>query len=599
MAADLTQNICEICDEEYDKMCNIDVDMSQKDFNVDIYNYERECTYFFKCNDAYMELKQSDTNKHLPLEFKELNNEDFQYQYIQNINNIKIESKKKDLIGFTCDFKKIGSFKCGLNKDYSLNETPLLSWFEYLYKASKIEINVKDYTDHINNLLTGLKKDGIKDNTNNDFLTSISTIQQQQQQQQQQPQQKELLQYLDNQTKSLFKNEDHKSILNFNIYYINAMLGIKNQDIHKLLLGPCYLLLEKLYDDIPYAIDKQVALIDNIAQNQKSYSNINKFSAKKDDKFIIIGDIHGSLSTLLLHILRWIELGYMDKNCKLINNYKIIFLGDIIDYSIFDYPTLLIVLELMNINSSNVIYNSGNHENMNVNLSNQYKYQDKLIPRLKLFDKFKDKISNSIVDLFKNLHLAQLIKHPDHDRYVYLSHGGLPINKEGKLCDITTNIELSQNEQTSILWGDFYNYKELIPDNITRNEKDNSGINVQGTNVLEDCYKKNIYLHIRGHYDITHDGIMILKKLNKDDEDDKKDMADKETLMGILDASQKKLTAELPLKHKHKSWRLATDTKSIYLNGKDKTQDFHPVITLATCITKNEYQNENFAVLSF
>ena len=89
------------------------------------------------------------------------------------------------------------------------------------------------------------------------------------------------------------------------------------------------------------------------------------FNIKTNNKVFIIGDTHGSFHTFFRIILRLIKQNIIDKDMKLVDNAKIIILGDVLEEDImplnFNY-----YFTLMKINNNekelNVIYNRGNHE---------------------------------------------------------------------------------------------------------------------------------------------------------------------------------------------------------------------------------------------
>ena len=141
----------------------------------------------------------------------------------------------------------------------------------------------------------------------------------------------------------------------------------------------------------------------------------------KETKFITIGDLHGSLATFIRHLFRFRVMGILDNMCRLQNNYEIILLGDVIDRGIYDYELFILILSLIKINPNKVHYNKGNHEDIItasrygfIDVINIQFDNDKLI--IEKWEELNDYQSSAIV-----------IKNPITNKFIYLSHGGLPI----------------------------------------------------------------------------------------------------------------------------------------------------------------------------
>lgn len=94
---------------------------------------------------------------------------------------------------------------------------------------------------------------------------------------------------------------------------------------------------------------------------------VEKINLKPDTEIITIGDLHGSLFSLL-RILRRLEInGYIDESLHLTKPCKIIFLGDYVDRSPYGIEVLFIILLLKIRNWSHVKLLRGNHEAIGMN----------------------------------------------------------------------------------------------------------------------------------------------------------------------------------------------------------------------------------------
>jgi hypothetical protein len=102
----------------------------------------------------------------------------------------------------------------------------------------------------------------------------------------------------------------------------------------------------KLLDDIKKILENEW-----ITKDQQMTKTLIKFhNPLPNEKFIVFGDFHGALSTFIRTLLRFRKMNILNENCKLLNNYNIIFLGDIIDRAMYDYELLILIYELIRLN---------------------------------------------------------------------------------------------------------------------------------------------------------------------------------------------------------------------------------------------------------
>lgn len=181
-----------------------------------------------------------------------------------------------------------------------------------------------------------------------------------------------------------------------------------------------------------------------------------------DDKYIIIGDIHGSYATFIRILLRLRKMGAFDENCIFHPNYHIIFLGDIVDRGTYSFEIMMLIYMLKLKNPNNIHINRGNHEEQRTNAGEGFKAQ--------MFALFgSEEIWLKINDIFKLSHSAMLIENPNlKTRYVYLAHGGYPLDTAGNIhpkfnvdsIASLDNIFIPEIEITKIAnnirWCDFY-----------------------------------------------------------------------------------------------------------------------------------------------
>jgi len=226
-----------------------------------------------------------------------------------------------------------------------------------------------------------------------------------------------------------------------------------------------------------------------------------------NEKFIIMGDFHGSFMTFIRHLLRFREIGIMSNTCELDKDYHLIFLGDIVDRGIYGYEIMILLYLLKLRNPNNVHINRGNHEELNTSMD--YGLYDQM---KKQFD--KDDLFYILNNTMIYQHSAILIKDPNDKKYIYLAHGGLPTSSSEKKIHedfkipLINNIKINEGERSNIRWNDFYG-NLISTDNRSRGS---DGILFIGQDLLDIVQAKpyEIKLIIRAHQDGDFNTKLIL-----------------------------------------------------------------------------------------
>ncbi len=314
--------------------------------------------------------------------------------------------------------------------------------------------------------------------------------------------------------------------------------------------------LEKVYVDgmdttinlINNEIDKLSQYIKNhLIDNNQDMSNydvlhsgalIYHIKVDNNEKIIVIGDLHGGFHTFWRHIKRFIQLGILSENLefKKDKNYRIIFLGDILDRGKHAHDILNCILQLMHKNNTNnelrVIYNRGNHEEDIT--YNRYGFRDELIS--------KD-IGNVILDYYKFFSLlsSAIILESDNSK-IWLSHGGFPIefnfendgktprpsitNFSNELKQLNNNkilffkaigdkldgTKLIINIPEQIKWNDFgvCHFKKLF----TKSSRGGDTYLLSPELARFFCTENNINYIIRGHQDSYYNSYIVINDIN-------------------------------------------------------------------------------------
>lgn len=234
----------------------------------------------------------------------------------------------------------------------------------------------------------------------------------------------------------------------------------------------------------------------------ESNSLIKILNPNKDQKFIIIGDLHGSFATFIRILLRFRKMGIMDSNGYLINNHHVIFLGDIVDRGVYGYEIIMLLYCLNILNPDTIHLNRGNHESEDINSS--YGLSSELDNQ---FPDDANDLFNDINHTMLRQSSAILIQNPFNNKYIYLSHGGLPTDDSfglDPIIDINNfkdkYLIVSDTIGRRIRWNDFASIK--ISERSPRSDDDI--FTVIGYDVINKAIDLGIELIIRGHLDFPN-----------------------------------------------------------------------------------------------
>lgn len=101
-----------------------------------------------------------------------------------------------------------------------------------------------------------------------------------------------------------------------------------------------------------------------------------KYVAQPGEKFIIRGDLHGDIFSLLEQLKDMRSQGMIDDNFKLQDGIKMIFLGDYVDRGQYGLEVLYTMMRLANANPDGVMAVRGNHED--IDLQSYYGFKDEI-----------------------------------------------------------------------------------------------------------------------------------------------------------------------------------------------------------------------------
>ncbi len=152
-----------------------------------------------------------------------------------------------------------------------------------------------------------------------------------------------------------------------------------------------------LNETIPQKIQSVLTSPNNVSTNRyvgdKQAFYVEKVVLTQPDRILFLGDLHGSVHSLLRNLWRMVDQGYLNNNFQLAPNRHLTFLGDMVDYGRYGIEVLSLVLKLKLANWHNVHIIRGNHEDGQI--SNHYGFASELSAKYSI-----PGMATTITDLF-------------------------------------------------------------------------------------------------------------------------------------------------------------------------------------------------------
>lgn len=312
----------------------------------------------------------------------------------------------------------------------------------------------------------------------------------------------------DNYQKFIAKNEDIIfSLDNFDKIQQNLLNAFKTQKI--------------LYEN---SVDEEIKkhftnvfgfkLLNKLNPKISDYENntaiIQKIIVDNNTKIVMFGDFHGSFHTFFRILCRLHRYDIINLDTlEIKDNYKIIFLGDIIDRGNYGLDILNIIFKMITVNNQDVnnikiIMNRGNHENYEI--FKRYGFTKELSNKINSNEEMYIYI-NLLLKLFCILPSAVIIHNQDNNNRFWCAHGGFPHKY------VSTNIEdknliLIENDENvdDIRWSDFEN---RISTEYTHNFNRGVGKIYSFTGTTKFLNTNNINFIIRGHQDSINNSVLF------------------------------------------------------------------------------------------
>lgn len=275
-----------------------------------------------------------------------------------------------------------------------------------------------------------------------------------------------------------------------NVDYIKSNLSINNKyyilykeknakDKTKYKLTNKY--IDEFANNMLSALDKlknnyktSTKMFDDMNINLQEAGFIKKVMVDEKEKIIIFGDHHGSYHTFFRNLLRLQIMNVINLNTFKINdNYRLIFLGDIVDRGHYSLEILDILFHFVNNNPiDKIILNRGNHEELSQN-----KVDGLLV-------EIKSKIPNNHINIHKQLNelfsyysTAIILLVKNTTKKYWLCHGLVSTNEQ-LLTYINTFIKddnfnimlLKIADAYQIRWNDTSKLRDKLSDSKLSNE---------------------------------------------------------------------------------------------------------------------------------
>lgn len=264
---------------------------------------------------------------------------------------------------------------------------------------------------------------------------------------------------------------------------------------------------------------------------------IYRIKTKPEEKIIVIGDIHGSFHSFFRIFIRLYFEGIITNEYKISDNYRIVFLGDVIDRGNFSIEVMYIIFKLINNNNNStnlkVILLRGNHEEKETfteyGFEKEIKHKFRTSKEGVFYGRYSflynyanpTKIIELISEFYKIIPSAIILHHCT--TAYWLCHGGFPIKKVylphysylpdiSKIPEVEEYIKINNNYNSQIRWNDFISSSQST---CSKRDQCTYSLFQIGTQCLKNFLEiRNIDFIIRGHND-NESNAMLLAKYKK------------------------------------------------------------------------------------
>ena len=145
---------------------------------------------------------------------------------------------------------------------------------------------------------------------------------------------------------------------------------------------------------------------------------VQKIVAKPNEIFIMRGDLHGDIASIIQQLKDMKNKGLIDNHFKLRKDINLVFLGDYVDRGHYGSEVLYVLARLGNANPQNTLYVRGNHED--IGIQSRYGYKHEVANKFNDHDGSLHKWIGRMYDF-----MPTAIYLGEGNRYLMLCHGGI------------------------------------------------------------------------------------------------------------------------------------------------------------------------------
>lgn len=252
-----------------------------------------------------------------------------------------------------------------------------------------------------------------------------------------------------------------------------------------------------------------------------------KTTFAKDSEIIIIGDLHGSIHSLVRNLWRLVKLRYIDPSLKIVKkNTYIVFTGDFVDRGRYGIECIYTLMKIKSANQDRVFLLRGNHENNLI--SERYGLKEEL--DLKYGPDLGSKLFADITNFYQLLPVALFAEIKGQEKTILqFSHGGFGYDADKKqLLHSPKNLlnseaffeQLSVKDAQPYMWADFYQNEESKVNKNRGFDSADHGVSIIGRIAFEEysqeilkSTKKPLAGIFRGHQDRMFGFKMLFKSM--------------------------------------------------------------------------------------
>lgn len=189
---------------------------------------------------------------------------------------------------------------------------------------------------------------------------------------------------------------------------------------------------------------------------------IHKLIPNPGSQFVIVGDLQGAFHSLVCNIGKWIELGILNNEFKIVKpDARIVFIGNLVDRSPLSMDALSLVMRLMEENPDTVFVLRGNHEYKNY--WHDYGFKQELMIRAASVSKEAIPLGDTVNKFFDTLSSAIFLGAVPNSatNFVSISHQGRSEDeKEMYPIDESGFVDFLKNPDKNLLT---FNLKDAKP----------------------------------------------------------------------------------------------------------------------------------------